>query len=101
MHIHSFTLQSLSVDDAAEMICSRKTESTGQFHQQYTMIRHLQMNTHGCLEDTTYAIGNYLIILQLCSVLPANYSRLNQFMVIMSFTNNGEEAMCLSIRIGF
>lgn len=46
MHIHSFTLQSLSVDDVAEMLGSRKTESTGQFHQQYTMIRHLQTNTH-------------------------------------------------------
>lgn len=101
MHIHSFTLQSLSVDDAAEMFGSRKTESTGQFHQQYTMIRHLQTNTHDCLTVTIYTICNNLIILQLCSLSPANYGRLNQFMVMMSFTINGVWAMCLNTRIGF
>lgn len=49
---------------------------------------------------TTYTTGNNLI-LQLCSVMPANYGRLNQLMVMMSFSINGEWAMCLSIRIGF
>lgn len=58
-------------------------------------------HAHDCLAVTTYAIGNNLIILQLGSVSPANYGRLNQFMAMISFTINGEWAMCLSIRIGF
>lgn len=38
---HIFTLQSLRVHDAAEILCGREAEATAELHHQHTTIRHL------------------------------------------------------------